>query len=107
MIGIYPHTVTIEPVATRNAYGEPATYGTALTPGCMVLPGKRKIVTAKGEEVVSRGRAICHGPLTIAEDSVITLQAAFTGFEARMVVLDVSHYVDPETFALDVVEVSF
>lgn len=107
MIGIYPHTVTIEPVTARNAYGERSTYGTAVTAAAMVLPGKRKIVRATGEEVVSLGRAICQGPLTIAEDSVITVPSAFSGFESRMPILDVQHYTDPETYQIDVVEISF
>lgn len=107
MIGIYPHTVTIEPVATRNAYGERATYGTAVSVAALVLPGKRKIVRATGEEVVSLGRAICQGPLTIAEDAVITVPSDFSGFAARMPILDVQHYTDPETYQIDVVEVSF
>jgi len=106
MIGIYPHTATIEPVATRNSYGAPATYGTAATPACMVVPEVRKIVGRGGEEIVARGYVVAQGPLTIAEDSVVTLPTAM-GYPSRLPVVGVEHFVDPETFGLDVVRVFY
>lgn len=103
MIGIYPHTVTIETVATRDAYGAPATFTTLGTPACLVVPEVRKLVGRSGEEVVARGYVVAQGPLTVADDSVITATLAGT----RLRVVGVEHFVDPETFAADVVRIYY
>jgi hypothetical protein len=103
MIGIYPHTATIEAVTARDVYGKPSAY-TSQSVTCMVLPQVSKIVGRTGEELVSRLQLIARGPLTIAQDSVVTVPSEF-GFPARMALLSVEHFVDPETLGLDVVRV--
>ena len=47
-----PHTVTVEPFSSRNAYGA-ATYGTAVTYRARVQGKNQMIRNVGGEEVVS------------------------------------------------------
>lgn len=102
--GLYPHTVTIEEVTARDQRGKPTTFGTAQAPRASVIPKPEVLYGGSDEEVVSRGRAICEGPLTVAEDSVITFPSEF-GFASRLRVLRAIPSTDPLTGAIDNVEV--
>lgn len=102
--GLYPHTVTIEPVTARDQYGAASSYGAEQKPRALVVPKKHVLYRGSGEETVSRGSAICEGPLAVAADSVVTFPASF-GYPARMRVLETTPYPDPLTGEISVVEV--
>lgn len=102
--GLYPHEVTIEPVAVRDQRNKATSYGAPLKPRALVVPRKRVLYAGSDEEVVSMGRAICEGPLAVPQDSVVTFPAVF-GYPERMRVLESRVSVHPLTGEVDNVEV--
>lgn len=103
MEGIYPHTVTFEPISGRDAYGA-ASYGTAVTAAALVIPGNRVVTTSQGRETVTRARIVCQGNVSVAADSVVTVPSTL-GFDSRLRVIDARVYADPETGETGNVEV--
>lgn len=105
--GLYPHTVAIEAVSSRDAYGA-GSHATVATPRALVVPQSKLMRRANGEEIVSRGRAILEGPVAgLTDDCVITFPSTFSalGYGSRMRILDAVPYTDPLTGAVDNVEV--
>src|SRR5512139_971172 len=89
-LALMPHTVTTESVDSYTDRGD-AQYGAATDIRALVTPTRQRIVRANGSDVVARGVAYCAGPLTVAEDVVITVPAAF-GLPERMTVLRTGPY---------------
>ncbi len=88
-----PHSITIEPVASRNVYGEP-TAGTAVTHSAMVHTGHVKTKTREGREVVAQGVAYVDGDVAFpAQGATVTVPAEF-GLASRLPILNVKRTAD-------------
>lgn len=93
-----PHTVTIEPFASRDGYGV-SSYGTSRTHRARIEGGNRQVITPEGEEKVST-RLVFIDPVPVGQSSPsemttkdrITLPAGYS--PAQPVVLRVDREDD-------------
>ena len=103
-LDLMPHTVTLKAVTERDTYGVP-TLDDGVDVRAHVVPGRRRIVSATGQEIAVRGVAYCAGPDIPDEDGTITVPAAL-GFPEDMPILGVTVRTD-ESGAVHNVMVAF
>ena len=104
LLDLMPHTISIEGVAARDAYGAPSRYEDALTARANVVTTRKKVIRKDGQESVARGVAYA-APVAIPADAAITVPTAL-GYPERMPVIAANVYCN-ETGAVDNVEVFF